>query len=260
MPQKDYTPEDYQQAIKLLSIGLGITTVSRKLGIPKSTLHYWRHKLNRPPTIRWVPKPTPELAYVLGVLQGDGYIRKKRYWHYNIELQTKDIEFAEEFSKAIAKVLDKKFKKPKLEYRKTKSNLYRVCYYSKAFYIWYKNQTLKTLKKYIEHNKECVKMFLRGIYDSEGSNYKCMYIKLVNSNLELLKYIKYLLERYLSIRISRIHLACKAGTKSTKKNGEVITTKKNCYAISICKKLYVQRFLREVGFSIARKQLGLPKK
>ncbi len=260
MPQKDYTPKEYQHAIELLNMGLGITTVSRKLNIPKSTLHYWKHKTHKPPQTRWQPKPTKELAYVIGVLLGDGHVRKKRNYLYIIELETKDEDFAEEFSRAIAKVLNKKLKKPKIKHRKTRSNLYRICYYSKAFYTWYKNQTLKTLKEYIEYNKECVKMFLRGIYDSEGSNCGCARISLYNSDLELLKYVQYLLRKYFNIEATKVHLAVKAGTKSTKKNGEVIITKKNCYEIAIYKKLHIQKFLREIGFSIARKQLGLPRK
>lgn len=57
-------------AMKLLNEGLGIATVSKKLGITKSTLHYWKHNLYKPPSARWKPNPGKELAYVIGVLHG----------------------------------------------------------------------------------------------------------------------------------------------------------------------------------------------
>ena len=54
-----------------------------------------------------------------------------------------------------------------------KSNsTWRIIYYSKAFYVWYKQQSLDTLKPYIEYSRETVANFLRGLFDSEGNHYK----------------------------------------------------------------------------------------
>ena len=92
----------------------------------------------------------------------------------------------------------KKYREPKRWGRRP--SLWRVYYRSKTFHIWFRGQNLDTLKQYIEHNRETVKYFLRGIYDSDGNNYKCRRIFLVNSNLKLLKYTQYLLKKYFDIR------------------------------------------------------------
>ena len=131
MGYRSHSYEEYKNAIKLLNKGVGITTVSRELGIPKSTLHYWRHNLYKPPSARWHPEPSEDLAYVLGVMLGDGNLHLHGYC-YDVELKVKDYEFAEEFSKAVAKILDKKFRKP---YWSRSHNRWRVYYSSKAFYI-----------------------------------------------------------------------------------------------------------------------------
>jgi len=106
--RREYTYEEYNRAMKLLNMGIGIATVSRELGIPKSTLHYWRYNKHKPILARWTPEPSKELAYVLGVLLGDGYTVRGHTYHYDIELLVKDYKFAEKFSKAMAKILDKK--------------------------------------------------------------------------------------------------------------------------------------------------------
>ena len=129
---RSYTYEDYMKAIKLLNKGSGITTVSRKLGIPKSTLHYWRHNLHKPSVTRWHPEPGKELAYVIGVMLGDGYLHLYTC-EYDIELLVRDYESAEEFSRAMAKVLDRNYKK--LCWSKP-HNRWRVYYSSKSFYEW----------------------------------------------------------------------------------------------------------------------------
>jgi len=42
-------------------------------------------------------------------------------------------------------------------------------------------------------------------------------------------------------------------------NGRKIVRKHDCYEISINRKEDIQRFLREIGFDVVRKQLGLRK-
>jgi len=53
-----------------------------------------------------------ELAYVIGVLLGDGCIIREHKNMYDIELKAKDYEFIEVLSRDMAKILNKKFKKP----------------------------------------------------------------------------------------------------------------------------------------------------
>jgi len=257
MGYRSYSYEDYIRAMELLNRRFGITKVSRKLNIPKSTLHYWRRGIYRPPSVRWMPKPSKELAYVIGVMLGDGYIVREHHYDYDIELKVKDYEFAEAFSRNIAKVLNKRFRKP---HWSESHNRWRIYYRSKAFYTWYRRQDLDTLKQYIEHNRETVANFLRGFYDSDGNNYRYKHIFLYNSNLKLLRYTQYLLKKYFSIKATGPYLIAKAGSIHIKRNGERIKTNHDIYCIAISRMKDIRVFLSEIGFSIREKQLGLPRK
>jgi len=84
-----YSPEEYQRTMKLLNEDLVLTTVSRLTGIPKTTLHYWRHNLSRPPSTRWMPKASEELAYVLRALDGDANLHIQ-HSHHEMKLSVKD--------------------------------------------------------------------------------------------------------------------------------------------------------------------------
>lgn len=260
--QKSYSTEEYEQAMQLLKKGYSLTQVCKLMGWPitkKTTLYYWKKGLSRPPSTRWRPKPSKELAYVIGVLYGDGNIERHGY-HYDIKLNTIDYEFADAFSKAMAKLLDKKYEKPKyIGIQRGRNYGWKVTYSSKAFYQWYRKQNLDILKQYIEHNKDTVAHFLRGLYDSDGSNYMCKKISLYNSNIELLRYVQYLLKRYFNIIARGPYLTRRAGS-IMKRIGKTYKRSSDNYVIAICRKLHVQRFLSEIGFSITEKQLGLPRR
>jgi len=117
---------------------------------------------------------------------------------------------------------------------------------------------LEGFKPYIEYSKETVRYYLRGLYDSEGNNYRNKQIQLSNSKEKLLKYVQYLLKEYFDIIATGPYLMEKAGDTKVIK-GVKRTRKHDCYEISISKKENIQKFLREIEFSIARRQLGLKK-
>jgi len=63
-------------------------------------------------------RPSKELAYIIGVVAGDGYVRRRRrprksYHETFIGLNVKDREFAEEFARCLATVLKREPPKPR---------------------------------------------------------------------------------------------------------------------------------------------------
>jgi intein-encoded DNA endonuclease-like protein len=136
------------------------------------------------------------LSYILGVLEGDGYVIYKS-GKYLIGLSTKDYDFAKYFYRKLTNI----GLKPKTHYYQTKnknwSERYIVECNSKKFCEWYFN-----LNKYDDYykllkEKEHKCMFLRGMFDSEGS-VKVEYkdnkpirrsIRISNTNVNLIKNI-----------------------------------------------------------------------
>ena len=259
MKYRSYSYDEYLRAMEMIK-KLGVIETSKRLGIHWRTLYDWKNGEHIPPAAKWIPEPSSELAYIIGVLLGDGSVSIDEYYHYRIQLGVKDLEFTEAFSRAMAKTLNKKYSIPKWS---KSSNKWIVTYHSKAFYVWFKQQTMKALRQYIEYNKETATSFLKGLYDSEGnhniSKKGYIRIRLSNNNIELLRYAQYLLKRYLNIIATGPYLNAEAGEENKIENRK-IKRKSNNYQISINRKQYTRKFLSEIGFSIEEKQLGLPRR
>jgi len=259
---KSYTYEEYMKAMELLEKGYGLTETCRLLGWPEKKepiLYYWKHGKHKPPLARWMARPSIELAYAIGVFHGDACVTKdEARYQYIVKLDTIDKEFAITFSRAMARILNRKYIEPRWD---KKHECWKITYKSKAFFTWYKNaekQGLQGFKPYIEHDIETVRYYLRGLYDGEGYNYKNERVHLYNTNKELLEYAQYLLEKFFHIIATGPYLQKKNGTKMMI-NGIKHTRKHDCYEIDISRKKHIQKFLREIGFTIIRKQLGLKK-
>ena len=114
-------------------------------------------------------KPSPPLAYVVGVILGDGNvskIKKKQGYDYRVRLETISRTFAESFALALSKLgLHPIFY---VEKRRTaKGNqIYCVDSYSKTFYEWFTSLGDKGIR---EIAYAYPLDFLRGFYESEGS-------------------------------------------------------------------------------------------
>jgi len=124
--------------------------------------------------------PSPELAYILGVIVGDGcvgeYIKKrgdKESTCYDIKLGVADYKFAKRFASALRKIglhpnlwKDKKVRKG----RENEQKLWRVEAYSKTFVRFF--LSLKSdwdeFEKFVRKCPNGKVMFLRGFYESEG--------------------------------------------------------------------------------------------
>jgi len=257
---REYTYDDWKKAMDLHNkYKLGYRRISRMLGISQYTVRNWLHYGKIPPTAKWRAEPSKELSYIIGVVQGDACVSKSKSWYrYRIDLAVIDKEFAIIFSKILSRILDVNYHEPRWSKRRKR---WCVEYRSKSFYEWYKKtkrEGLEGFKPYIEHDIETVRHYLKGLFDSEGSNYRCKRISLYNTKKKLLEYVQYLLEKYFDIKSTGPYLVHKAGD-ITIINGIVSRYNNDYYVIDIGRKQYIQRFLREIGFSIARKQLGLKK-
>ena len=192
---------------------------------------------------------------------GDATVTTGGKYEYKIKIEVVDYEFAHKFSLYMSKILGKKYVHPRLN----KDGLYEVEYYSVAFYDWFKKITFKDIYTYVEQDIKCVKNFLTGFFDSDGHNEKNIVIELHNTNVELLEYIRYLLQEYFDIPSENPKITIPKGTVLTApkriegskiRGKQLIKAKKDIWVIRI-KRKYTKKFLREIGFSIYRKQHGL---
>lgn len=240
--QRRYTIDEYQRAMKLLKI-YGLRKVSKIMNIPMSTLQGWRNGWYKPPSTRFKLEPSPELAYVVGCLLSDAWTYDTGSGSYRICLEAKDRDFVENFSICLAKVLNKK--PGKIYYRKERGEWLK-CYESVAFYNWWREQDLTSLKTIIEYDGENIKAFIRGFMDGDGC-ISTHHVSAINSNLELLEYIRYLLGK-LNIRTGKIRLKSKAGSKFRIED-RIVVREKDCYSLHINPRDYLEK----IGFSIRRK-------
>jgi len=144
-------------------------------------------------------KPMPELAYVLGVMLGDGScyryrnIRKGEVvgYHYEIRLGTVDYPFAEKFKKALEKIGLNATIRVKKSKNKNWRDVYVATSYSRAFYEFYKSLSIEDVKRIITGFEP---YFVCGFYESEGSVVyhkvnRYLVIKISNTNHEIIKTI-----------------------------------------------------------------------
>lgn len=153
--------------------------VARILGKSQCFIRYWMKKHDIAPkkndmqetskkwTLRPILAPSNNLAYILGVLKGDGCVYRTKIG-YGVVLSVVDKLFAESFKENLTKI----GLHPKISLR-DKGNprwkkQFAVLAYSKAFYYWYKNLTLEDIENLLVENKEFIREFIRGFYESEG--------------------------------------------------------------------------------------------
>jgi len=196
--------------------------------------------------------PSPELAYVIGVIFGDGSVSfKKRDYKYRIRLKVVDREFAEEFKRC----LEALGLKPSLRLERDRTRCDRWCVEANSR-ILYEFLT-QPKERLFEVAKEYPAEFLRGFFDSEGTVYinpkdpRIARVRASNYDLELLEFMKALL---LDLGIySTIYITKKKGDRSNIR-GKIYRYRKDFYTIDISRKDSVKKFAINVGFTIKRKQ------
>lgn len=193
--------------------------------------------------------PQPALAYILGVLYGDGYVRLAHKSF--IRLAVKDKEFVESFKSAVGKIgLHPSRIRLNLWHTKHKgtSPQYLVEAYSKPFCKWFKSLTFDEVYRLLQ-TPEMKREFIRGFYESEGclstgKNYRGM--KIVNTNLELINLAQHILNDLGFYP----HKYCR--------NPQPPSIKQ-LYSLALYKQKSIKRFLNEIGPCIPRKSLMTPK-
>jgi intein-encoded DNA endonuclease-like protein len=241
-----------------------IDEIWRRYGVrlSKSHISYWLRGIHGPYNGRYIPsieflRPSEELAYVIGVKVGDGYVARRRravksYNRVRIGLKVKDREFAAEFGRCLAEVLGRRPVKPKYS---NSSRQYVVEVHSQTLYELLKKPVdLDRLKKHIEHCERCTAAFLRGFADSEGSVDKSGYIVIYNTDRGLLEYVKDLLKRF-GIESTGPKPLNKHGSIARFRNGSYKRRKDSYY-------IYIKangniNFYKNIGFTITRKQRRL---
>jgi len=134
------------------------------------------------------------LAYILGVLLGDGCVYKDSKWRHVIKLRVTDKAFAESFMRALREIgLNSRLD---IEQRKGYSReVYVVRAFSASFYDFYSSLSLEDIRKLVSGYELD---FVRGFYESEGSIGRRVdgrpRIRITNNDLELLRLVKDFME------------------------------------------------------------------
>ena len=222
----------------------------------KATVSNWvrgRTNPNRAGHV-FVPKPSPELAYVIGVETGDAFLNVKlKTYQYRVRLRAVDREFVEAFNQAVSKVLGC----PPHRLWKGKNARETEVEFGSYLLHGFLLQKLQVLKPFIEHDKECVAAFLKGFFDSEGCIDTYRKLSASNSNLALLRYVQYLLQRYFGIETTGPRLGTKKGSIITRR-GKSFERNVDVYNIFVRAKS-LGTFQEEIGLTIQRKKLRLEK-
>jgi len=179
-------------------------------------------------------------GYVLGVRYGDGYVNPKY-----IRLEAKDHDFVLAFSKAFTQIAKRsKDRDYKLWYYK-KHDTYTVTGGNPRLSQWFLNLTQKTLEIILFNNKEISRGFLRGFFDSEGSN-TGISILISSTKKWKLDLCRNLLQKHFNIR-SKPVFALHQTTQFAPDGYDY-------WRLSIGTYYYQKKFIDEIGFNIKRKQ------
>jgi len=161
--------------------------------INKKRLKNLRKKVMLKPNL----KMTKNLAYLVGLLKGDGCVTHNGA-SFRICFDNTNQTLANNCLNSLKEIGLHPFVYDIIPYNGIgKKKIYKVVANSKKFYEWYKKLTLQDLKKSL-NTKEKTIGFLKGFYEAEGSistSRNTVTISISNTDLKLLKVVKILLEQ-----------------------------------------------------------------
>jgi intein-encoded DNA endonuclease-like protein len=255
-PIKTRTVKEYDLIMNLRKKNkLGAVRLSRITNIPKDIIHDWIYRGVKPKRLRktkFLPKYarqlTPELAYILGVIKGDGCLCKSRRhslrgacFDYVLVLGVTDREFAEYFAKQVTKWSGfTLYMYVRRQLGKGPKDIFCVRLRSKDVYKFLNDFDLNKLKIASDEAKS---QFLKGFYDSEGS---------VNTRSKMIHVGVVDKETILLVRSLLSSLGITFGGLLEKK-----LQKLTFYYFIIASTQSLLLFRNLIGFSIERKQESL---
>lgn len=180
------------------------------------------------------------VAYILGALLGDGCLINKTH---TIEINVTSKEFAEEFKKHLESLVGEKYKlKPQIVIKKSNGKKWISIFYrvrcNKLIWFLYFKKLIENPSIILNGSDDEKRYFLRGFMDAEGTAYSDA-IAVGNTNKELIDIVNKLFNQ-LGFKTSII-------TSKTSKG-------KPYYYIRINKISLIQKYAKEIGFSIPYKQ------
>lgn len=172
-------------------------------------------------------KPSPPLAYIIGVKASDGYIYNHRFDH-EFALRVSDFYYTETTGQNLAKLLEQK-KPYKPRWDKWNGRWHVKC--SSVLLYRFLEQPLENLRPYVEHCRECAASFLGAFSDGEASIRGSVLI-LYNTDKGLLLYIQFLLRRYFRTETTGPHRDIMARSIGTRKTAALCTFGWTAYQVS----------------------------
>ena len=156
---------DIRKVERVASEGVGYSDVRAAIleaygyAPSKSSLSEWSKRVHHPlgSANRFIPRPIPELAYVIGVKLGDESINRKGY-NRRIRLQSVDREFVKEFDRCASTVL--RCERHALWADSKRREIHIDA--SSVLLCNFLRQPLDDLRVWIEHCDERVAAFLKG--------------------------------------------------------------------------------------------------
>jgi len=173
--------------------------IAKKYGVHHHAIQYWMNKFSIPQRAK-VKKPnlkmSLDIAYILGVLLGDGYVSA-----YHVRLNTSEKVFAESFAMALRNIRLNPSIKLYLRHEKREgwkeTNYFCTCGCSKMFCDWLRTLSLSEIEKKVSSKKEYIIAFIRGFYESEGcigyatkNEQKYLRLLIFNTNKKLLEMVR----------------------------------------------------------------------
>lgn len=257
--------ELYLKAVQLYNEGVNTSEIKKCLltqfgiDVRINTIYRWVTSRNRPDGLvkPFVTEPSRELSYLIGVLLGDGCTTLGSNYKYIFKLKVKDLDFAEEFSRNISKLLNRDKSYPiRREKDATRGNRTRFAVdVSNRFLYEFLESPVEKLLIYASFYPE---YFLRGLFDSDGftaisakSSFN-VSMGLASAEEPILIFVKNLLEDKFQIS-STISKSMSKG-ESVTIWGKNYTANKDVFSLTLNKTGDVRTFVSRIGFSLERKQ------